>query len=215
MVAPAERADLPIGAFACLAQDRVVLPAMVPPLADRDTVLARREAPLLRVATGRLTDGHAPVDAGERVADALRCDLVKTERRLRGDDSAADVDPDGVRHDGTVGREHASDRHAVALVRVGHHGHADCHVERADVAHLLERLGLDRVHGQPAPGLGPAAGPVEPDGSTGRDAHAAGPPASSTSSMRRPVSVMNTSSSVPPPWRAASSAGVPSATRRP
>src|SRR5205823_2155315 len=88
VISATERSDLPIRAFARRAQDRVVLTAVGPPFTERDAVLTRMEAPLLRVATTRLTDGNATVDAVERTTHPLRRRVCRAERRLRGDHAA-------------------------------------------------------------------------------------------------------------------------------
>ncbi len=52
---------------------------------------------------------------------------------------ARDVDADRIRDHGVVGRQHAADRQAVALVRVGHQRARHRHRQLAGVPHLLQR----------------------------------------------------------------------------
>ncbi len=56
---------------------------------------------------------------------------------------AGDVDADRVRDDRVVGGQHAADRQAVALVRVGHQRARHRHRQLAGVAHLLQRAFLE------------------------------------------------------------------------
>src|SRR2546423_14384705 len=88
-------------------QHQIVLSAVVPPIAQGDAVLTCLEASLLLIATRGLSDGDTLVDAGERLAYALRRDPRDIDGRPRRDHPAADVDSDRVRNDRTVGREHA------------------------------------------------------------------------------------------------------------
>ena len=60
--------------------------------------------------------------------------------------AAADVDADGVRHDRALGEQDATDRHAVAGVRVGHQRDViDGERQVRQVRRLLERRALERA----------------------------------------------------------------------
>ena len=110
VISAAERSDLSVRALARGAQDGIVLATVIPPVAEGRAVLTHLEAPLFGVAARRLSNRDAPVDAFERLADALRRCVGNSERRLRGDHPAANVDSHRVRHDGRPSREHAADR---------------------------------------------------------------------------------------------------------
>jgi hypothetical protein len=69
------------------------------------------------------------------------------ELGLDEDDTAADVDPDRVRHDGAIGEQDAPDRHAVAGVRVRHQRDvADRERQVREVGRLLENAALEIGH---------------------------------------------------------------------
>ena len=75
-----------------------------------------------------LTDRNALLElllegaAKRHIRETLRRDI-----RLSRDHAAADIDTDSRRNHGAVRRDHASDRHPVSLVRIGHQRHVMKH----------------------------------------------------------------------------------------
>ena len=85
--------------------------------------------PVLRLAVRHaLTDRNALLElllegaAKRHIRETLRRDI-----RLSRDHAAADIDTDSRRNHGAVRRDHASDRHPVSLVRIGHQRHVMKH----------------------------------------------------------------------------------------
>jgi hypothetical protein len=160
MIRPTKRPELPVGSLAdprALAVDGA---SRLVPLAEDCAVLSTLVTPSSLVTALRKSHRDPAVDPLACFADRPGAELACSQRRLRRDHPATDVDAHGVRDDGVLGREHGADRHAVSLVRVRHHGDAPGRLERADVVHLRECRRLDALRRKPAPGIGFAAGPI-------------------------------------------------------